>query len=416
MKQPGMRYGLIGKTLSHSYSKAIHGFLGNREYGLLELEPGAVGDFLRKADFLGINVTIPYKETVMPYCVPDDAAKKIGCVNTIVNRNGNLYGYNTDYFGFLHMAKNANVIFRGKKVLILGSGGTSKTAACVARDQNAGEVVIVSRGGENNYGNIDRHADTDILINTTPVGMFPDNGQAPVSLNCFANLSAVIDVVYNPMRTRLMLDARERGINTANGLVMLVAQALYAHNLFFGIENGDHADGTKIHEQICEVLSKAEKLFLNIVLIGMPGCGKTSLGKKLAELLEMDFVDTDIMIEESTGRKIPNIIDEDGEPFFRDLERNVIARLAAKTRLVIATGGGSVLAKENRDALLQNGTVVFLERELGSLATEGRPLSVDLQGLYRRRQPIYESLCHYKVNADKGLHDALHKVAELLQG
>ncbi|MCL2190847.1 MAG: hypothetical protein FWB79_02540 [Treponema sp.] len=406
-----MRYGLIGKTLSHSYSKAIHGFLGNREYELKELRLDAVEGFLRRAEFEGINVTIPYKETVMPHCVPDDAARKIGCVNTVVNRGGTLYGYNTDYFGFSYMAKSANIDFAGKKVLVLGSGGTSKTAACVSRDQGAREIVVVSRNGKDNYENIGRHADGDVLVNTTPVGMFPNNGQSPVSLDGLANLSAVIDVVYNPLRTRLVLDARERGINTANGLAMLVAQALCAHNLFFGVEPDERSDGVKIQE----TLEQTEKLFLNIVLVGMPGCGKTSVGKKLAEFFEMDFVDTDLMIEASTGRKIPDIIRENGEPFFRGLERDAVSRAASKTHQVIATGGGSVLAKENRDALLQNGKIVFLERKLESLATQGRPLSVDLQAMYRQRLPIYESLCHYRVGAEGGLQDTFLKVAGLLQ-
>jgi len=406
----GAKYGLIGKTLSHSYSKAIHGFLGNRKYRLLELTPDAVEGFLRKADFRGINVTIPYKETVMPYCVPDDAAQKIGCVNTIVNKGGKLYGYNTDYFGFSHMAKSADITFEGKKVLVLGGGGTSKTAVCVARDRGAREIVIVSRNGENNYDNIGRHADSDILVNTTPVGMYPNSGRAPVSLKGFINLSAVIDVVYNPLRTRLVLDALELGINTANGLVMLVAQALRAHNLFFDVEQDAEADNA----QISEVLAKTEKLFLNIVLIGMPGCGKTSVGKRLAKFLDMDFVDTDTVIETKTGRKVADIIREDGEPFFRVLERYVITQVTAKTRQVIATGGGSVLAKKNRDAFLKNGTIVFLDRELASLATEGRPLSVDLHTLHRQRQPIYESLCHHKVRAANNVQDTLQKVKEIL--
>ncbi|MCL2192618.1 MAG: hypothetical protein FWB78_04385 [Treponema sp.] len=406
-----MRYGLIGKSLSHSYSKAIHGFLGNGDYELMELPPDAVEGFLRKAEFRGINVTIPYKETVMPHCMVDDAAKEISCVNTIVNRDGKLYGYNTDYFGFSYMAKSAGIDFAGKKVVILGSGGTSKTAACVTRDHGAREIVVVSRNGENNYENIGRHADSDVLVNTTPVGMFPNNGQTPISLDCFANLSAVIDVVYNPLRTRLMLDARERGINAANGLAMLVAQALRAHNLFFDIDSDEYTT----EEQIADVLSKTEKLFLNIVLIGMPGCGKTSAGRKLAELFAMDFVDTDLMIEANTDRRVPDIIREDGEPFFRELERGVVLQMAAKTRQVIATGGGSVLAKENRDALLQNGKIVFLERELESLDTKGRPLSVDLQAMYRQRLPIYESLCHHRVRAEDNLHGTFEKVAALLR-
>ncbi|MCL2599610.1 MAG: hypothetical protein FWD88_00300 [Treponema sp.] len=418
----GIKYGLIGESLSHSYSKAIHGFLGNHEYGLLELRPDAVEGFLGKADFQGINVTIPYKETVMPHCVPDVAAEKIGSVNTIVNKGGKLYGYNTDYSGFSYMAKNAGIDFAGKKVLVLGSGGTSKTAVCVARDSNAREIVVVSRNGKDNYENIGDHADADILVNTTPVGMFPDNGLAPVSLDCFKGLSAVIDVIYNPLRTRLLLDAMERGIKTANGLAMLTAQALYAHNLFFGIEPGEDAGGISNAGgmpnddgmRISETLAKTEKLFQNVVLIGMPGSGKTSVGKKLAKILEMDFVDTDLMIEANAGRKVHDIIRMYGEPYFRKQEASVIARVAAKTCQVIATGGGSVLAKENRDALLQNGTIVFLERNLACLSTEDRPLSVDLQTMYYYRRPIYEGLCHHKVKAGDSLEDTVDKVRQVL--
>jgi len=407
------RYGLIGKKLSHSYSKVIHGFMGNHEYELMELPPEDVEKFLRIADFKGVNVTIPYKEMVMPFCVPDEAAKKIGCVNTIVNKDGALYGYNTDYFGFSYMAKAAGISFDGKKVVILGSGGTSKTAACVARDGKAKEIVIVSRGGENNYENIARHADADVLVNTTPVGMFPDNWQSPLSLSGFANLSAVIDVVYNPLRTKLILSARELGIRSANGLSMLVAQAFYAHKLFFDMEmdefsqKGDNAI-------IEEILSKTEKQFSNIVLIGMPGCGKTTIGAELARDRKMGFIDTDLAIEAQTGRKIPDIINEDGEACFRELERKAIADAAVRTNQVIATGGGSVLARENREALMQNGVIIFLDRELDRLATEGRPLSVDLHALYQRRLPLYESLCRHKIKVTDALRDNIRKIDEVI--
>jgi shikimate dehydrogenase len=406
-----MKYGLIGKTLSHSYSKIIHGFFGNHEYELLELPPDRVEDFLRSPDFLGINVTIPYKETVKPWCTLDEYAKKIGSVNTIVNNNGTLYGYNTDYFGFSYMAFLAGISFNGKKVVILGSGGTAKTALSVTRDCGAREVIVVSRNGQNNYGNIGRHADCDVLVNTTPVGMFPNNGETPLSLDHFAKLSAMIDVIYNPMRTKLLLEAKKRGIRTANGLIMLTAQALMAHNLFFGIEKDKREDFMSIEE----ALSKAEKRFSNIVLTGMPGCGKTTIGMELAKVYEKDFVDTDGLIEERTGRKIPDIINEDGEPHFRELESAVIAEVAAKTNQVIATGGGSVLAEENRDALAQNGIVVFLERSLDKLATDGRPLSVDLGTLYQHRLPVYESFCQHKITLDDDLADNVRKIKGALE-
>jgi shikimate dehydrogenase len=407
-----IKYGLIGKTLSHSYSKIIHGFFGNREYELLELPPDSVEGFLRGAGFAGINVTIPYKETVMPYCVNDEAAKKIGSVNTIINKNGTLYGYNTDYFGFSLMAKLAGISFNGKKVVILGSGGTSKTAVCVARDNGAAEITIVSRNGENNYGNIDRHSGCNVLVNTTPVGMFPHNGESPLSLDGFTNLSAMIDVIYNPLRTRLLLDAEERGIRTANGLSMLTAQALRAHNLFFGMETNEREDLAKIEK----VLSKTEKRFSNIVLIGMPGCGKTTIGRKLAAALKRDFTDTDQLIAKRTGRAIPEIIREDGEPRFRELERDLIEEAGAQTGQVIATGGGSVLLQENRYALRQNGIIVFLERPLEKLATGGRPLSVDLNALYRQRLPLYEGLCRHKIACGEDLDGNVRRIQEALDG
>ena len=405
-----MKYGLIGKTLSHSYSKIIHGFFGNREYELLEITPNGVEEFLRNADFCGINVTIPYKETVMPFCVLDEHAKKIGSVNTIVNKNGTLYGYNTDYFGFSYMALLAGIAFNGKKVVILGSGGTSKTALSVTRDGGAKEVVVVSRDGENNYSNIDKHADCDVLVNTTPVGMYPNNGRSPLSLENFAKLSAVIDVIYNPMRTKLLLEAKKAGVRTANGLSMLVAQALRAHNLFFGIATDERQDLKSVEA----ALAKTEKLYSNIVLVGMPGCGKTTMGRELAKVYGKDFVDSDLMIEAQTGRKIPDIIREDGEPRFRELESAVIAEAAAKTNQVIATGGGSVLAEANRDALAQNGIVVFLDRPLDRLATNGRPLSVNLEALYRRRLPIYESFCQHKIALDDDFSVNIRRICETL--
>jgi len=406
-----MKYALIGKTLSHSYSKIIHGFFGNREYELLELPPDSVESFLRGADFKGINVTIPYKETVLPYCVLDDTAKKIGSVNTIINKNGTLYGYNTDYFGFSRMAKLAEISFNGKKVVILGSGGTSKTAACVARDSGAAEIIVVSRNSENNYANIARHSDCDVLVNTTPVGMFPRNGESPLSLDIFSNLSAVIDVIYNPLRTRLLFDAAARGIRSANGLSMLVSQALRAHNLFFGMESDGRSEREDC-DKIGKVLAKTEKHFSNIVLIGMPGCGKTTIGREVAAALKRDFIDTDQLIAQRTGRKIPDIIREDGEPCFRELERDAIAEAGAKSGQVIATGGGSVLLNENRAALRQNGIIVFLDRPLEKLATGGRPLSVDLNALYQQRLPFYEGLCRHKIACVDDLSANVRAIAE----
>ena len=429
-----MKYGLIGKKLGHSYSKAIHGLLGNSDYELVEIPPEEVADFMKKADFLGVNVTIPYKETVMPFVTPDEAAKKIGCVNTIVNRGGELFGYNTDYFGFLYTAERAGISFDGRKALILGSGGTSKTAACAAKDAGAAEIVVVSRTGENNYGNITRHADADIIINTTPVGMFPDTGSAPVDLKLFEKPEAVIDVVNNPLRTRLALEAAALGLKTAGGFPMLVAQAARAHEIFFaevsvGTYNFDTVRRTvsklyvptdtmgaqKGTSLLCEaIISEMEKRISNIVLIGMPGSGKTTIGKALALRIGRAFVDTDDVIEAETGRKAPEIIREEGEAAFRKYERRAVAEAAARSGLVIATGGGAVLAEENRFALRQNGTIFFLERELEKLATDGRPLSADLPTLYRQRLPIYESLCQCRIKVTENTDESVQNIMEAL--
>ena len=406
-----MRHGLIGRTLSHSYSKAIHGFLGNDDYRLVELRPEAVEGFLRRADFRGINVTIPYKEIAMAHCEPDDDAREIGCVNAIVNEGGRLRGHNTDRFGFSYMAKSAGIRFAGKKTVVLGSGGASKTAVRVARDEGAREVAVVSRRGENNYENLERHADCDVLVNATPVGMFPDETGAPVSLDAFPRLSALMDLVYNPLRTTLALDARRRGVIVANGLAMLAAQALQAHRLFFG---EPQSDDERTDALIAEVMAKTERLFSNVALIGMPGCGKTSVGEKLAGLLGMGFVDTDRAVEETAGRKIPDLIRENGEPFFRELERAAVARAASTRRAVIATGGGAVLLKENRDALSRNCQIVFLERDLFRLATEGRPLSTDLRALFAQRLPIYEGLCDLRVKAGASADETAERARRAL--
>ncbi len=377
-----MRYGLIGGKLGHSYSAVIHRMLGNGHYVLHELAPGAVDSFLYAANFEGVNVTIPYKQTVMPYCIVDSAAGRIGSVNTMVKRDGALYGYNTDYFGFIYMCRRIGVDFGGKRVVILGSGGTSKTAATVAADGGASEIIVVSRSGACNYDNLPY--DADILINTTPVGMYPHMDAAPVPLERFTRLSAVVDVIYNPMRTDLLIDARRLGIPHTGGLSMLVAQAVRAHELFFD---------TMVEDGVIEdVLGRLERMCYNIALIGMPGSGKSTHARRMADKYDMTYVDTDDNVHESTGRTPAEIITSDGEAAFRAMESRVLAEACAGGGRVIATGGGAVLDPQSRHLLQRHCKIIYLQRDIAHLATDDRPLSVDLLKLYVERRPIYESL------------------------
>ncbi len=403
-----MKYGLIGEKLSHSYSPKIHALLGNKEYGFKEIPREGLSCFMAEKDFMGINVTIPYKKDVMPHCVCDNQSAKIGSVNTVINKNGTLHGYNTDYYGFSYMAERAGITFSGKKTIILGSGGTSKTAASVAADMGASEVVIISRNSKDNYKNLEKHEDADIIVNTTPVGMYPNNSGLPVNLDIFHNLQGVIDVVYNPLKTKLVLESMDRGIKATAGLPMLVAQAAYADSLFFGKDKPDAV-------RIDEVIETLEKTCRNIVLIGMPGCGKTTAGKLLAKNLGLQFADTDVEIFNKTGKTAEQLITEHGEDYFRGIESQVLFELSKQNGYIIATGGGSVLKPENRKALLQNGIIVFLERELSELATNGRPLSADkdrLAALYSQRLPIYQALAHRKV---KVVNDVLKTVDIIIE-
>ncbi|MCL2519000.1 MAG: AAA family ATPase [Oscillospiraceae bacterium] len=309
------------------------------------------------------------------------------------------------------MSKKTNISFYGKKVLILGSGGTSKTVSCVVQESNAKEIVIVSRNGENNYQNIEKHYDSDIIINTTPVGMYPNNDGIPVDIAHFLHLNGVIDVIYNPIKTNLLLAAQRKNINYINGLSMLVAQAWFSHKLFFDIDCNDTED----IEVIENILQKIEKMFRNIVLIGMPGCGKTTIGKALAERLGVKFVDTDSKIETIIGKSPAELIETNGEEYFRKIESEIILKTAKETGQVIATGGGSVLLPQNRDALMQNGFIIYLDREIEKLATDNRPLSKNIDALYKERAPVYNALCSIKINVNDNLEDNIKRITELLK-
>ena len=378
-------FGLLGRKLCHSWSVPIHTALGCAGYRLIELEPEALESFLAQPNIGGLNVTIPYKRDVMPFCdVIDPMARAIGSVNTLTRRsNGKLYAFNTDAAGFRWMAERAGISFAGKKAVILGSGGASLTAQACARAMGARQVVVISRSGENNYSNLDRHDDADIVVNTTPVGMFPNTGVSPVDLKAFPQCSGVLDVVYNPRRTALLLQAEERGIPCSDGLPMLVAQAKAAEEHFFERSIPDSENE--------RILAQLRRETCNIVLVGMPGCGKTTVGQALAELTGREAVDVDQRIVERTGRSIPDIFARDGEATFRALEREETAEAGKLSSKIILTGGGVIMDERNYAPLHQNGRIYHLIRDLDILPTDGRPVSqsTDLHALWEKRAPFY---------------------------
>lgn len=390
-----MRAGLLGRKLGHSFSPQIHAQLGNYAYDLFEVEPDALDAFLRGDNFDALNVTIPYKRDVIPYCAQlSDAAAAIGSVNTIVRRpDGSLLGDNTDAAGFSAMLDALGIDPAGKKALVLGSGGASLTVQHVLRARGAG-VVVISRSGADNYVNLDRHADARILVNTTPVGMYPGNGKAPLSLAHFPQLEGVLDLIYNPARTALVLDAMGRGIPALGGLTMLVEQARAAAERFTGskIDPGRSA----------QIRKRLQAETQNLILIGMPGCGKTTVGRLVAEAMGRSFVDADEVLEARAGMDIPAFFARCGEAAFRRLETEVLADLGKASALVIATGGGCVTRAENAPLLKQNGALLFLERDLAALPTDGRPVSQahPLKELYAQRLPLYRAFADAQVSND----------------
>jgi len=384
--------------------------LGDYGYDLICVSPSELDSFFADNDLHGFNVTIPYKKSAIPFCKKlHSSAEKIGCVNTIVrDKDGGYCGYNTDYPGFLYMCRRAGIVFKSKKVLILGSGGTGLTASAAAADQGACEVITVSRNGVANYGNLHQHKDADIIINTTPVGMYPNNGESLIDLRGFPQCSGVIDVIYNPLKTRLILQAEAMGIPCSGGLPMLVAQAKYASEIFTGSEIDDG--------RIEEILTKLYKAICNVVLIGMPGCGKTEAGKLVAKLLNREFVDIDSEIVKKAGMSIPEIFSQKGKPFFRTLEADAVEEIGKLSGKVIATGGGSVLLEKNRLNLKQNGLVFFLKRSPELLSTEGRPLSKSLEALMemqRIREPIYRAMCDAEIDSSGTLRQAADSLMEV---
>jgi len=406
-----MQYGLIGEKLGHSFSADIHAKLGDYDYKLCELTRQELHEFMTKKDFRAINVTIPYKQDVIPYLDEiDSAAEHIGAVNTIVNKNGKLYGYNTDFYGMKGLICRENIGIKDKNVAILGTGGTSKTAYAVATDMGARQAVKVSRtpdAGQITYDELYARADEiNVIINTTPVGMYPHDGGVPVDMDKFKNLVGVIDAVYNPLNTNFVLDAMKKGIPARGGLYMLVAQAAYAAKLFFDDES---------------MMSKTEGIFReleakkqNIVLVGMPGSGKTTVGTKIAQLLGREVIDSDDEIVKDVNMTIPEYFAKYGEGEFRNRESEAIERLAQKNGAVIATGGGAVLRDKNVKMLKRNGVIVFLDRSIENiLPTEDRPLSRDreaLQKRYNERYPIYCAAADIHIDADGSIDEVAQRV------
>ena len=404
-----MKCGLLGRTLGHSYSPAIHAQLGDYSYQLFEKEPEELSDFLQNGDFTGLNVTIPYKKDVVPYCAQlSPAAQALGSVNTLLRRpDGTLYGHNTDYDGFLSLVRHSGVDVRGKKALVLGSGGASVTVCAVLQSLGA-EVIVISRSGENNYVNLHRHADANLIINTTPVGMYPRNGQRPVDLAAFPACEAVYDIVYNPERTALMLQAEALGIPAFGGLHMLVAQAKAASELW--------QSKTIPDTETPRIEALLRRDMRNIVLIGMPGCGKSTVAAALGEALGRSVFDSDQRIVELAGMPIPEIFATQGEDAFRTLETQAIAELSKLSGIILATGGGCVTREENYPLLHQNATIFWLQRDISQLPTDGRPLSQagKLQEMYARRAPLYTRFADVTVDNNGTLDDTLKAIKEAL--
>lgn len=405
------RCGLLGETLGHSYSPQIHALLADYEYRLYEKRPEELDAFLRGGDWDGLNVTIPYKKTVLPYCDElSEAARLIGSVNTLVRRpDGSIYGDNTDAYGFSLLLKKLGLDLTGKKALVLGSGGASSMACVVLKLMGAGQVVVISRSGENNYGNLERHRDAVLLVNATPVGMFPHNGKAPLDPTLFPYLEGVVDLIYNPRRTALLMQAEAREIPCVGGLLMLTAQAKRSAEQFSGIPIAD----TEI-QRIEQLLTREMQ---NIVLIGMPGCGKSSIARLLGERLNRPVLEADAEIEKAAGRSIPEIFAEEGEEGFRRRETEVLRELGKRSGVILSTGGGCVTREENYPLLHQNGVIIWRKRSLSSLPKEGRPISQsrDLAELYREREPLYRRFSDVVIEETETAEEAVEKILEVLK-
>lgn len=404
-----MQCGLLGRTLQHSYSPQIHEYLGDYSYLLFEREPEDLSAFFEKGAFNGINVTIPYKKAVVPYCTRlSPIAEALGSVNTIVrSKDGSLIGHNTDYFGFMSMVKRTGIEISGKKVLVLGTGGASVTVCAVLKELRANTVQI-SRTGPNNYENLYLHEDAALIVNATPVGMYPENGNAPVELSQFKQLEGVLDLIYNPAATKLIMDAQRLGLKTENGLWMLVAQAK---------ESAEWFTGKKIPDEVIETIYlRLSVQMQNIVLIGMPGSGKSTLGRLLAEKTGRCFADTDAEIEKRINMSIPEYFAARGEAAFRKVEGEVLRDIGKRSGLVIATGGGCVIKPENYPFLHQNSKIIWVKRALNELPIDGRPISQQTRAeeLYNIRRPMYEAFSDMCIDNNTTPEQAVRDILAVL--
>ena len=404
-----MKFGLLGRKLGHSYSPMIFELLGGYRYDLYEREPEGIEDLLRNGEFDGINVTIPYKKEVLKYLDEiDPLALRLGAVNTIVKRNGKLFGYNSDYYGFRYMVLRTRIDVTGKKVLVLGSGGASVTVRAVLEDLGA-NVVIISRSGENNYDNLSLHRDASMIVNTTPLGMYPNNGVSALDVSAFPEIEGVLDLIYNPARTQLLLDCERYGIPGYNGLWMLVAQAKQSAEWFLDTQLPDSL--------VSDIHRKLRDRMENIALVGMAGCGKSTIGRNLAKETGKKFVDADTEIELLAGKTIPEIFAQDGEEEFRRLETEVLSRLGKQSGLVIATGGGCVTRERNYPLLHQNSRIIWLKRCPTRLPTEGRPLSQKTSPveLYELRKPLYKAFGDAAVDNEGTRGETLTGILNILE-
>lgn len=402
--------GLLGEKLSHSYSPYIHGMLGDYGYSLFEKSREEVEEFIKRGDFDGINVTVPYKKLAFALCDEvTSEAKRLGNVNTVVRRkDGSLFGTNTDYYGFCYTVKRSEVSVLDKKAIVFGSGGASNTVCAILKDLGAKEVVVISRSGEDNYENLEKHYDAQIIVNATPVGMYPKTESSLIELENFSECVGVFDVIYNPAKTKLLLEAERLGIAHENGLAMLVAQAKASAEYFAG----EKIEDTEIEK----ILKKISADMKNIILVGMPGSGKSTVGKLIADESKRRFVDIDEYIVKKEGISIPQIFEKIGEEGFRKLETQALREVCKESSLVIATGGGCVTREENYPALHQNGTIIWLKREISGLARNGRPLSQgNLDEMYEKRKPMYERFCDFEVTNDGKAFDVARKCLEIIK-